>query len=98
MLEVAQVAVYTTHKYSIGRSYNFLLNLMHRVTRRLKSRRNPYHARIGTANVLRTVTKILLFESTHNEIIFGPSLSHRSKDPLYLSELGLKCDKSMYRF
>jgi hypothetical protein len=34
---VAQVAVYTTHKYSVGRAYNcWMLNLlMHRVTRRL---------------------------------------------------------------
>jgi hypothetical protein len=37
MLLVAQVAVYTTHKYSVGRTYNcWMLNLLvHRVTRRL---------------------------------------------------------------
>jgi hypothetical protein len=37
MLQVAQVAVYTTHKYSMVRAYNcWMLNLlMHRVNRRL---------------------------------------------------------------
>jgi hypothetical protein len=46
MLSVAQVAVYTTHKYSVGRTYHCLmLNLLvHRVTRRLKkySKISPY--------------------------------------------------------
>jgi hypothetical protein len=36
MLRVAQIAVYTTHKNSVGRTYNcWMLNSMHRVTRRL---------------------------------------------------------------
>jgi hypothetical protein len=39
MLYVAQVAVYKTHKYSVGRTYHcWLLNLLvHRVTRRLNA-------------------------------------------------------------
>jgi hypothetical protein len=39
MLRVAQVDVYTTHKYSVDKTYNcWMLNLMHRVTRRLKTK------------------------------------------------------------
>jgi hypothetical protein len=39
---VAQVAVYKTHKYSVGRTYNcwMLYLLVHRVTRRLNQRRS----------------------------------------------------------
>jgi hypothetical protein len=37
MLQVAQIAVYTTHKYSVGRTYNcwMLKLLVHHVTRML---------------------------------------------------------------
>jgi hypothetical protein len=43
MLRVAQVAAYTTHKYSVGRTYNcWKLNLLvHRVTRRLNNHYTP---------------------------------------------------------
>jgi hypothetical protein len=45
---VAQVAVYTTHKYKVGRAYNcWMLNLlMHRVTRRLIKGRGIFRLRI----------------------------------------------------
>jgi hypothetical protein len=71
---VAQVAVYKTHKYSVGRTYNcWMLNLlMHRVTRRL----NPIShllALLGArpkVHISRIKVKILQLSSETCVVVF----------------------------